>query len=185
MAERNSSAVWCGFTLVELLVVMSIISILAGLIISVIPVGKGNKVACMNNLRHIGIAATQYSHDFGSYPWVGDSEPAAAFQLLVDEGLIDEPRLFICPSCNQREADYNEGKFTLARENVSYAYAAEPIALSAPSRTIIAADAYWYGEDGQGHRDCIIVVRKSSAAQEVRLRPGDRWEDATGGKLNR
>jgi len=183
--EKQISGTGGGFTLIELLVVMGIISILAGLIITVIPTDKGNKIKCMNNLRNIGLAVFQYCSDYGKYPWTEDPEPCAKFQLLVDAGLIDEPKLFICPSCLQQEADYNGGKFKLAPGNVSYAYAAEPIPLSAPSRTIIAADSHWYGEDGEGHRDSIMVLRKSGAVEELKLAPGDTWEKVTENRLSR
>ncbi len=185
MAKRASNAKSGGFTLIELLVVMGIISILAGIIISYITSIDPYKVPCINNLRQIGFAALHYSNDHGTYPWSDDPEPAAAFQLLVEHGLIDEPRIFLCPACTQREADYNDGDFTLTPENVSYAYAARPTSAAAPSRTMIAADAHWYGEDEQGHRDSIHVCHKSGAVNEVKLKPGDTWDTVTDGKLNR
>ena len=185
MARRNPKPGIVGFTLIELLVVIGIISILAGLIIPLLTTEPGVEVACMNNLRQIGIAAIQYVNDHGSYPWSDDPEPAATFQLLVEAGLIDEPRIFLCPACRQEEADYNDGNFTLRPENVSYAFAAEPVTGAAPSRTSIAADAHWYGEDKQGHRDCIMVLHKSGAVNKVKLKPGDTWENVTEGKLKR
>ena len=185
MATLRHGAAGHGFTLIELLVVMGIISILAGLIISYITGIDTTKVPCINNLRQIGLASLTYSNDFGRYPWSDDMEPASVFQLLVEQGLIDEPKIFLCPACTQREADYNDGDFTLTPETVSYAYAAKPVSAAAPSRTIIAADAYWYGEHEQGHRDCIHALHKSGAVNEVKLQPTDRWEDVTERKLNR
>jgi prepilin-type N-terminal cleavage/methylation domain-containing protein len=174
-----------GFTLIELLVVIGIISILAGLIIPLLSIEPGRNCACKNNLRQIGIAIIQYSNDCGRYPWSDDPEPAATFQLLVDAGLIDDPAVFVCSSCLQREAECGDGHFTLEPENVSYACAAEPVAPSAPSRTIIAADAYWYNEHNQGHPNSINVLYKSGAVVELKMKSGDTWESVTKGKLKR
>ncbi|NDG71380.1 MAG: type II secretion system protein, partial [Proteobacteria bacterium] len=54
-----------GFTLVELLVVVSIICILAalGLPISRTMLEKGNATKCLGNLRNIGMAAMSYAAD--------------------------------------------------------------------------------------------------------------------------
>jgi prepilin-type N-terminal cleavage/methylation domain-containing protein len=174
-----------GFTLIELLVVIGIISILAGLIIPFITTEPGRNCACKNNLRQIGLAIIQYSNDYGGYPWSDDPEPAATFQLLVDAGLLDDPGVFVCPSCLQKEAECEDGHFTLEPGNVSYACSAEPVAPSAPSRTMIAADACWGGEHNQGHPRSINVLYRSGSVVELRLKPGDTWEGVTKGKLKR
>jgi len=54
-----------GFTLVELLVVIGIIAILAGLLFPVLSKtkAKGRQVQCLNNLRQFGLAWTMHAHD--------------------------------------------------------------------------------------------------------------------------
>jgi len=186
MSAKENRAGECGFTLIELLVVIGIISILAGLIISFISTEPGKDAACKNNLRQIGLAFYQYQCDYGRYPWSNSPEPSDIFRLIAGKGRIDEPNMFRCLSCNQNEPDdYNEGNFILEPENVSYAVYAEPITDAAPSRTIMVADAHWFEEDNQGHPDHINVLQKSGAVVEIKLRPGDKWEEATGGKLKR
>ena len=64
-----------GFTLIELLVVIAIIAILAAILFPVFATARGNarKMACLSNLRQIGMANLMYSQDYDDYPvWGGD-----------------------------------------------------------------------------------------------------------------
>ena len=72
-----------GFTLVELLVVITIIGILVGLLLPAVQAareaGRGN--TCRNNLRQIGLAMQHHETDHGMYPaggwgwgWTGDAD---------------------------------------------------------------------------------------------------------------
>ena len=149
-----------GFTLVELLVVISIIAVLAGLALGVIQHSRqgAKAVVCTNNLRTIADAFGRYAADNnGTFPPAYDpnAEPpnyAVWSAALVFGKYLAEPDegvhpVFLCPF--DPDADGEEAP--LLR---SYAYNIPddddeaPVHVNRvnhPARTILLAE--WYGTD--------------------------------------
>lgn len=132
-----------GFTLVELLVVITIIGILIALLLPAVQAAReaARRAQCQNNLKQLGLAATQHLEAQGHYPtggwgwwWVGDADrgftrrqPGGwAYNILP---YLEQTALHQLPSDGQPET------ITQAQENGGRELAATPLALfNCPSR---------------------------------------------------
>ena len=193
LSASRPSAPRQGFTLIDLLVVIAIISIIAGFLVPILLKGReeANKAACNNNLRQIYTFAMGYSDKSGTraFPIASGKSPRAheSLNVLIEfedsEGLT--PDLFICPSAKNMPAKADKSdKFVLDEDTLSYAWVAQRMKNTAMNKPL-ASDKYvdqYEDADGvhEGHAGMNVLrtdgsvkfVVKSELPQDAMLPPG-------------
>ncbi|OGV50059.1 MAG: hypothetical protein A2017_02725 [Lentisphaerae bacterium GWF2_44_16] len=108
------------FTLVELLVVISIIAILAAMLLPSLQKARDvtKKIACVNNLKQLGIANESYMSDYGDYyppskgynvVWYGWGGLLEVYLKNTDRARKDH--IFWCPSNTNETTKTYDGYF--------------------------------------------------------------------------
>jgi prepilin-type N-terminal cleavage/methylation domain-containing protein/prepilin-type processing-associated H-X9-DG protein len=128
MPATKSTSANRGFTLVELLVVIAIITILAALLLPALRSANADskRVACISNLRQIGIALRNYSTDYRGWIPYGPVAPPdinpldfytstgaptsllslesgapVGLGLMLQGELASQPKVVFCPGSDQ------------------------------------------------------------------------------------
>ncbi|MCG3148823.1 MAG: hypothetical protein PCFJNLEI_02272 [Verrucomicrobiae bacterium] len=133
----------CGFTLLELLVVVAVIGVVAALLTPALGKAKRRALAtqCLNNLRQIGIATVMYTDDnVGRLPdsqhhlasWVGSLQPYAGGRVC-----------YRCPVDGHRTRMYSYAINDLVTPNP---YGAETLDYSRLSSIPVPAETVFLAE---------------------------------------
>jgi len=123
--NSNKSTFSIAFTLVELLVVISIIGLLAGLAVPAINGGlkSARAGACLSNLHQIGVATMAFAADNSfKLPNAGSGTSdmwATQLATFISTGTKSKKSIFVCPGCEKTvvEATGNDVAVTYGVHN--------------------------------------------------------------------
>ena len=150
MRQNKAFRFSAGFSLVELLVVISIISVLMGILLPVLSRTKesSKRMVCVSNLRQVGLATQLYVNEYKYYPraWK-DSE--RRWMDLIKPYISTKSKVYSCPSDRLQKAvlwdpeiilSYGINSFNFAGEEYCFWYGVKANNVKRPAETIIFAD---------------------------------------------
>lgn len=114
-----------GFTLVEMLVGVTVTAVLAALLLPAVSKARDAALAakCQSNLHQIGIGAAVYLSEYNNWTMPSDVDPGLDRRVswnnyLFVHGLSQDPMVFRCPSIPKLDANV-QGQYSPVRSPLS------------------------------------------------------------------
>ncbi|HVR76684.1 MAG TPA: type II secretion system protein, partial [Planctomycetota bacterium] len=160
-----------GFTLIEVLAVLAIIVVIAGLLVPTLyrtTCTGAYRVQCSSNLNQIYNLARGFADKKGNgaCPIASTREPRAheSLHVLLEANPDIPSRLFVCVESVATDAVADEsGKYTLGPNNLAYSWVSSRTEATAPGKAI-SSDKYIegyrdkQGQDHWGHKGGMNVL---------------------------
>ncbi len=157
--KANKNKANCGFTLLELLVVVAIIAILAALLLPTLAASKetAKRTQCLSNLRQIGVGMALFADaENGLYPESGgvifwdETDPITKKQSWMQQiyPYLSTTNVLHCPSdiLKIQFNYFNGGRAAYIVAGNDFA-AVDTKKIRFPSAQVLGGDVIWTGED--------------------------------------
>ncbi len=183
-----------GFTLIEILVVISIIAILAALLLPTLSRAReqARRTVCINNIKQIGLSAYMFAQNRGGSSFYEDETTNDIWRLnskvslgILIPDFVTNTRILYCPSQKYYRMDnpdfgiQNFGKDGLTSRSSYYVRGSREVNDTAGKKALVSDVEF--PEDGKtSHKNGVVAGYSDGSVRWVnnaRRYAGDTWTD--------
>lgn len=142
-----------AFTLVEILVVISIIALLLSILIPSLNLARGQakSIVCLTRLNQVGLCVNMYASDYNEHFPILYMEKEKKFwtQLLVEGNYLTDKQILVC---NNQEPKEFETYWRTYGMNIHLSWSSKLIEITQPSGYMAYADSIFLGRSRKEYK---------------------------------